>query len=357
MSNVSIPKTSDTPTTPAKIFIVILNWRNWQDTIVCAESVLRNRYPKFQTIIVDNDSQNGSMEYIKEWAEGRLQAPRQPPGPMNHLVFPPVEKPIRYVEHDRVSAERGGEVAAPEASLILIQTGSNLGYGGGNNVALRYILRRDRSAYALVLNNDMAITLDFVTRAMDGVRGGTIAEAAVVGFPAYHFEEPQRVDTAFIEDRFSQGPTEIVELPEGDEPLALGVMAHGAAMLITPEAPVRLIPEEYFLYNEDSDYCRQIYENGGSVVVQLDNPVYARGVSKSVGLGSPLQIYYTRRNKLTYCKKYYSKTAYGTILARMAYSTLRGYLKSSVRGDRVKARAYYLSFLHHLRGTKGRTWV
>ena len=61
--------------------------------------------------------------------------------------------------------------------------------------------------------------------------------------------------------------------------------------------------------------------------------------------------------KLANCKKYYSKTAYWTILARMAYSTLRGYLKSSVRGDRVKVRAYYLSFLHHLRGTKGRTWV
>jgi len=48
-----------------KIAIIILNYNNWQDTIECLESVLRNDYPNYQVIVVDNGSANNSMEYIK----------------------------------------------------------------------------------------------------------------------------------------------------------------------------------------------------------------------------------------------------------------------------------------------------
>lgn len=354
-SNKGSSNVSDAQKAPSRVAVVILNWRNWEDTIVCAESVLRNDYPDFQAVVVDNGSPNGSMEHIKEWAEGRLSVPEQPRGPLDHLIFPPVKKPIPYVEYDRAGAEHAGTL--PDVPLVLIQTGSNLGYGGGNNVALRYLFRKDSDAYALILNNDAAITPDFLSRAMARVQEEPTLEEAVVGFPAYSFEEPEQLDTAYIQERFPQGPTAVVELPEVYEPLARGVMAHGAAMLITPAAPVKLIPEEYFLYNEDSDYCRQIYEHGGSIVVQLDSPVYMRGESKSVGWGSPLQIYYTRRNKLAYCKKYYSTTAYGLILARMFCSTVLGLLRSLLSGERKAAKAYFLAFLHHLQGKKGRTWV
>ncbi|RLJ02597.1 MAG: hypothetical protein DRP08_04470 [Candidatus Aenigmatarchaeota archaeon] len=56
-----------------KIYIIILNYNNWQDTIDCLESVLRNDYPNYQVIVVDNGSQDNSMEYIKTWAEGRQE--------------------------------------------------------------------------------------------------------------------------------------------------------------------------------------------------------------------------------------------------------------------------------------------
>jgi GT2 family glycosyltransferase len=55
-----------------KIYIIILNYNGWADTIECLESVLRNDYPNYQVIVVDNNSPNNSMEYIKTWAEARL---------------------------------------------------------------------------------------------------------------------------------------------------------------------------------------------------------------------------------------------------------------------------------------------
>jgi len=55
-----------------KIAIIILNWNGWKDTIECLESVFRIDYPNYQVIVVDNNSPNNSMEYIKAWAEGNL---------------------------------------------------------------------------------------------------------------------------------------------------------------------------------------------------------------------------------------------------------------------------------------------
>jgi GT2 family glycosyltransferase len=340
------------------VVVIILNWKNWQDTLLCAESVFHNDYPNFRVVIVDNGSPNGSMEYIKAWAEGRLDPVVPSLGRLRHLVFPPVDKPIRYVEYDRCRAEQsdGREATVTDAPLVLIQTGDNLGYAGGNNVALRYALARCPRSYALILNNDIVISRKFLSLAMNSMLDGSAATAAVLGFPVYLLEEPDHLDTGYIRERFGRGPEWVTKLPDDYRPLMEGVMVSGSAMLISPTAPVKFLPEEYFLYNEESDYCKQIYQHGGTIAVQLDNPVYG-GENKSVGAGSPLQIYYARRNKLAYCKKYCSTAEYGVILSRMVYSTLKGYLGSTIRGERMAAKAYLLSLLHHLQGKMGKTWA
>jgi GT2 family glycosyltransferase len=189
------------------------------------------------------------------------------------------------------------------------------------------------------------------------VLGGPAADCAVVGFPVYSCEEPSRLEALYIQNKFSRGPVVVDQLPDTGEPLIRNVLAHGAAMLITPSAPVKLIPEEYFLYQEDSDYCRQIYQCNGTVAIQLDNPVYALGRSRSIGWHSPTQVYYTRRNKLHYCKKYNSRLEYSIVLTRMLWSTVNGVLRHSCHGRWLMAKAYILAFLHHLQGKKGRTWA
>ena len=55
-----------------KVYITILNYNNWYDTIEFLESVLRNDYPNYQVVVVDNNSQNNSVDYIKAWEDGML---------------------------------------------------------------------------------------------------------------------------------------------------------------------------------------------------------------------------------------------------------------------------------------------
>lgn len=341
--------------THPKVVVVVLNWNNWKDTLLCVESIFHNKYPNYQVVVVDNDSEDGSLDHIKAWAEGRMNPSVNPDDSLSYLYSPPADKPIHYVQYGREGADEGGG-AMPEAPLVLIQTGSNLGYAGGNNVAMRYVHRRDSGAYILILNNDAAITPDFLASAMGCISSGPGAGVSVLGFVAYWYHEPDRVGTAYMWEEFTRGPMFVTEVPKDSGLLVKDVMVYGGAMLISPDAPVKLFPEEYFMYCEDMDYCKQIFEQGGTVAAQIGNPVYERGGS-SIGTDSPAQIYYTRRNKLVFSKKHYSTLEYSLILARMTYSTLAGCLKSAIRGERAKTEAYVLSLVHHLQGKTGRTWT
>jgi len=89
-----------------KVYIILLNYNGWVDKIECLESVLRNDYPNYQVIVVDNNSPNNSMEYLKAWAEGKLNVLVIPDNPLRNLSFPPVPKPIPYVNYTREEAEK-----------------------------------------------------------------------------------------------------------------------------------------------------------------------------------------------------------------------------------------------------------
>jgi len=91
-----------------KIYIILLNYNGWADTIECLESVLKNDYPNYQVIVLDNNSPNNSMEYIKAWAEGRLDVWVNQDHPLRKLSYPPVSKPIPYVYYTHEKVSKGG---------------------------------------------------------------------------------------------------------------------------------------------------------------------------------------------------------------------------------------------------------
>src|SRR5450830_954663 len=120
-------------------YIVLLNWNGWKDTIECLESVFRLDYPHFRVIVCDNASRDGSLDHIKAWADGRQAAAAS--SVVLRSAARPLAKPVAWVEYDREQAERGGD-AHEQAPLVLIQTGANLGFAGGNNVGVRYAQAR-----------------------------------------------------------------------------------------------------------------------------------------------------------------------------------------------------------------------
>jgi GT2 family glycosyltransferase len=125
------------------VFVLILNWNGWEDTLECLASLRRSSYAAIQVVVLDNGSSDDSLARIEAWATG---------GPEGGRV-------VRYT---RGEAEAGGDAAREAAvfgdlphrgRLILVENGANLGFAAGNNVGIRFAIQRG-SDYVFLLNND-----------------------------------------------------------------------------------------------------------------------------------------------------------------------------------------------------------
>ncbi|ADY73995.1 glycosyl transferase family 2 [Desulfurobacterium thermolithotrophum DSM 11699] len=300
-----------------KVYIIILNYNGWADTIECLESVLRNDYPNYQVIVVDNNSPNDSMEYIKKWAEGKLDVWVKPDHPLRHLSFPPVKKPIPYVYYTREEAEKGGNSDLENSlmvnllngkkkgnqpsdqltnqlfdnlsnfpfnqspiqpvnystnyPLILIQTGENLGFAGGNNVGIRYALSKNDFKYVWLLNNDTVIEKDSLVSV---VRFSRTNNLGIAGSVLYYYDNPEKIQAygGHI-NRFLGTSYHIVKREELKKKLDYVV---GASFLIDEKLVKRigLLSEDYFLYYEETDYCFQARQKGFKLGISLNSKVY-----------------------------------------------------------------------------------
>ena len=54
------------------VYIIILNWNGWKDTIECIDSIIQQEYLNYKIILIDNGSADDSIIKIHEWAEGRI---------------------------------------------------------------------------------------------------------------------------------------------------------------------------------------------------------------------------------------------------------------------------------------------
>ncbi len=57
----------------SKVAIIILNWNGWEDTTECLESLFRINYVDYEVIVVDNASEDDSIQKIRDYCEGKLR--------------------------------------------------------------------------------------------------------------------------------------------------------------------------------------------------------------------------------------------------------------------------------------------
>lgn len=246
------------------VYIIIVNWNGWGDTIECLESVFRLDYPDYRVIVCDNGSSDGSVGVIKRWAEGLLDAWVPPGNPLRRLSHPPVRKPLPYVEYERAAAERGGAPADKgEARLVIANTGDNLGFAGGNNVGLRYALARGDFDYVWLLNNDTVVEPKALTHLID--RMGQDASIGMCGSTTYYYDRRDilwarggAVYNRWIGYARCVGSgcrgTQVVD--RGNIERRMHYVA-GSSMAVSRRflEIIGLMSEEYFLYFEELDWA------------------------------------------------------------------------------------------------------
>jgi len=147
-----------------RIHIVILNWNNWKDTIECLESIYKQDYDNYQIVICDNDSQDDSVNKIIEWSKGNISANVSENHPLARLSTESLNKHINFTVLDRDEAEDPKQQKSSDTDLVLIHTGGNLGFAGGNNVGFRYALNQEQSDFIWLLNNDTVVEADALSK-------------------------------------------------------------------------------------------------------------------------------------------------------------------------------------------------
>jgi hypothetical protein len=252
-----------------RVYIIILNWNGWRDTIECLESIFRLDYPEFRVVVCDNNSKDGSIEYIRAWADGRLDAYVPVLHPLRELSFPSVLKPLDVVEYERNKAEIGGD-EDEAARLILIRTGANQGFAAGNNVGLRYVLAKGEFDYVWLVNNDTVVKPDSLSWMVRRMKESPNAGMCGALLPFY--DMPHNIWAAGGGTLNSWlGKTDIIdygkfvsEVSSREDIEARIDYLAGASMLVSADflRVVGLMSEEYFLYFEELDWyirCKRRY--------------------------------------------------------------------------------------------------
>ena len=276
------------------VAISILNWNGWQDTLECLRSIRALDYPHYLMIVVDNGSRNDSVARIKEWAMRNL-------GDL-HLV----------VEYSRTAALAGGEDPQesaleglpPSNKMVLICNEENLGYTGGNNVAIHYALSRRRSVdYVFLLNNDATVAPDCLSEL---VRADQQADAGVVGATIFDETRQRLVGGGITLDRLYLGALSPWR-PRSSERKADILEAFGtsgSAVMLRSDVlrAVHKLRGEYlasrlFMYADEWPLAHAVRQAGYRTVAARRAATFHK-VAHSPGGKSSAKLYYSARNTI-----------------------------------------------------------
>ena len=203
------------------VCIVLVNWNGWPDTLGCLSSLEALRYPRFEIVLIDNGSDDDSVE--------RIQA----------------EYP----------------------ALTLLQKDHNTGFTGGHNAGIAFALNHG-AEYILLLNNDTVVDPDFLTHMVAAAR----ADGRIGGLtPKIYFLEPRDEKVLWSaggevalwlarsgnRGRGQRDAGQYDALHETD-------YAPGCCVLMSRTAveTVGLLDDAYFAYFEDTDWSLRARAGG-----------------------------------------------------------------------------------------------
>jgi GT2 family glycosyltransferase len=230
---------------------------------------------------------------------------------------------------DNGSTDKSLAMAKKHESIKIIETGENLGFAGGNNVAIKQALKYGYKYIALI-NPDTVLTKDTLAGLVN-----TISTNKNVGAVQSKIllHKTRRINT-FGNDLHYLGFSYCGNYNQPDKQIKTHeiTIASGAAVIFRATAleTVGLLDDDFFMYQEDADLSWRLWEAGYTVLVSESSTIFHKyNFSRNKN-----KFFYFERNRLLLLIKNYdvrtlvilSPAILITELLMIVYSMIGGWL-------------------------------
>lgn len=282
-----------------EIAIILLNYNNVNDTLECVKSIEKNYTGECTIVVVDNKSTDNSKQVLKE----------------------------------------------NESRYKLILNEVNNGFAHGNNIGIKWALSQG-FRYIMLLNNDTLVTEQSIEKMISVIKKRKnvgVVSPRIMYYPNKEniWFDGGRIDWfkfIAIHKNMNKNIRSIEKTKENEE---LVDFITGCCMLLRREVIdlIGFIPEEYFMYYEDVDYCIKIKEAGYELLSVKDSIIYHKVSSASGGENSPFSIKWGTRNRIIFMNKYKQRVSALKYLTSVLFFYLTRYIKLiiyKIKGDNAR---------------------
>lgn len=294
-----------------KVYIVLVNYNTYQDTIECIESLLKSDFLDFQIFIIDNSLNDNSIQQLVSWASSNNYNSIETD--FKRLVFPLAIKPLNFTVISKL--EFDNTTYKFEDKILIIRAVNN-GFAAANNIALNYILKHgENSDLVWLLNNDTVVEKFTLSKLVD-FYNNNLHKKYILGSKLRYYYKPNIIQA--IVGNYNIWLGKHVHIGNGEDD-------HGqydnyrvekndyivGASLFFPGFFIEqagLMCEDYFLYFEELDWLQSGIKNDFSIAVVPDALVYHKEGSSIVGdknNDTSTAEYYSITNRVRFIKKWY----------------------------------------------------
>jgi GT2 family glycosyltransferase len=286
-----------------KVSIVTLTWNTTEITIDFLKSLNEYcTYPNLEVIIVDNGSKQNPSDVLK-------------------AIYP---------------------------SAIVLVNEKNLGFTGGNNVGIKAAT----GDYLFIVNNDTEFTpglLEGLIKIFE-----TYPDAGIVSPKFHYYYHKGTIEYAgYHEVNVFTGRNSMVGCQEKDEgqynEIKITNYAHGGGMMVSRKVieEVGGLPEEFFIYYEEFDWCEQIKRKGYKVYYQPESLIYHKE-SMTTGKSSPFKTFYHTKNRILFMKRNMKPLNFIIFLTYFTLFTIpKNTLTFLLKGQKEHLRSFWKGILWH----------
>lgn len=241
------------------IFVILINYNGYKDTLNCIESIKKSNI-NTTILVIDNNSTDNSIKELKKVKD-----------------------------------------------IVLIELEENLGFAKGNNIGINYALKH-KADFIMLLNNDTIIEANTISILVNNLKEHK--DIGAVGARIMYYDQPELINYCGGYVDWKKGIPVHKHYKEkfenNFENFIYTTFITGCCVMVKKDVFIKvgLLPEEYFMYFEDVDFCMKIIEANYKLGVCTNAVVFHKVSASSGGEESIFSIKWITRNRLIFVDKY-----------------------------------------------------